>query len=826
MTLSLVFEITLDSDYHIGAGHGLGMLVDSALQRDPDGRPVLRGTTVTGLLRDGMYRLLAQPPLMQGSYQACQASGLPVSDETPRYCGQQSPKQPDCPVCAIFGSPRVTRHWRISSARPVGEEMPAGKTWEPGSTAATIAPHVRVSPRTRRAEARKLFFREEGDGRLAFRFTATCETLNAEILKEAGWLTAAARMVRSLGSARRRGRGECRIHVVSISGVELPAGVDAETWLLDSFGEVALGLPAAQQAQWTVPQSDVTLVRSPAAATQSFTMRKQIIAQLCEPLIISERALAGNEFRGTDVIPGTALRGAFAGLAAARHNLADQASSTYAAFVALFFRGEARFSTLLPAWVVKDRDLYPTILAPLDLLSCELFPGYGPSAGLGHHGGRGFATAMMADILDAYCANCGEPHVDLKPLTGYLPLRSKAEPIHLQRVNQMHVRIDPISQRAESGALFGIDALAPGQYLMGTLEFRDQVAWRAFCDLVGLEAETSGQALTIRLGKASRRGYGKVTLWIEDVEEHPWLQVPLRERLPDLNAPFTLTCLTDTLMSDRWGRSLTAFDERWLACEIGVRLRVLRTFSGTRAIDSYNAYFGLPRTRDVALRAGSAVGLQIDEPLDTAGAERVYKHLETLERAGLGLRTTEGFGQVAFNHPAYNGCLEIADAARVSLADRPAIKPDDGTDTMLLRRERKFLKSWQEELDREKTINTVYRHEEFAALALALHRIASAPEQSLDDLLGQIGHLETLQAGQELAHLLDALVAWRKNKEPLGFFRADDKGGAAGVTELRRLVAKLQAKAGDNRHWQQLGLAELAERIAEAARAAKKESKS
>lgn len=821
MTLSLVFEITLDSDYHVGAGHGLGMLVDSALQRDPDGRPVLRGTTVTGLLRDGMYRLLSLPPMLNGGYRTCQASGLPVNDETPRYCGQHDPNQPDCPVCTIFGSPRLTRHWRIGSARPVGEETPAGKAWDPGSTGAAIAPHVRVSPRTRRTEARKLFFREEGDERLTFRFTASCESLNEKTLQEASWLTAAARMVRNLGAARRRGRGECRIHVVNISGVELPAGADAETWLLDSFGEVALGLPAAQQAQWTLLQSDVTVDRSPAAATQSFTVRKQIIAQLCEPLIISEKALAGNEFRGTDVIPGTALRGAFAGLAAARHNLAAQASSTYAAFVALFFRGEVRFSTLLPAWVVKGRDLYPTILAPLDLLSCELHPGYGPGAGLGHHGGQGFATATMSDILDAHCADCGEPHVDLKPLTGYLPLRSKAEPIHLQRVNQMHVRIDPISQRAESGALFGIDALAPGQYFMGTLEFRDQIAWRAFCDLVGLEAEISSQALTIRLGKASRRGYGKVTLWIEDVEEHPWRQLPLRERLPDLGAPFTLTCLTDTLMCDRWGRNLTTFDKQWLTCELGVQLRIFRTFCGTRTIDSYNAYFGLPRTRDVALRAGSAVGLQIEEPLDTEGTERVYNRLETIERAGLGLRTTEGFGQIAFNHPVYNGCLGIGDGARLSLTHRPAIRLINGGDEASLRKEQEFLKSWRGVLDREKAISTVYRHAEFAALALALQGLASAPGQPLDGLLKQLGRLETMQTDQELAELLASLAVWRKNKEPLSFFRANDKAGSAGVAELHRLLGKLQAEAGANDRWQQLGLAELADRIAEAARAAK-----
>ena len=49
MSLRLTFQITLESDYHISAGHGLGARVDSALLRDADGVPVIRGTALTGL---------------------------------------------------------------------------------------------------------------------------------------------------------------------------------------------------------------------------------------------------------------------------------------------------------------------------------------------------------------------------------------------------------------------------------------------------------------------------------------------------------------------------------------------------------------------------------------------------------------------------------------------------------------------------------------------------------------------------------------------------------------------------------------------------------
>jgi CRISPR-associated protein Csx10 len=52
--MKLTFTLTLKADYHIGAGHGLGSQVDSALLRDGDKVPVIRGSTIEGLLRDGL----------------------------------------------------------------------------------------------------------------------------------------------------------------------------------------------------------------------------------------------------------------------------------------------------------------------------------------------------------------------------------------------------------------------------------------------------------------------------------------------------------------------------------------------------------------------------------------------------------------------------------------------------------------------------------------------------------------------------------------------------------------------------------------------------
>jgi CRISPR-associated protein Csx10 len=54
--LLLTFEINLKSNYHIGAGYGKGFNLDSALLREAGGRAIIRGTMLTGLLRDGARR--------------------------------------------------------------------------------------------------------------------------------------------------------------------------------------------------------------------------------------------------------------------------------------------------------------------------------------------------------------------------------------------------------------------------------------------------------------------------------------------------------------------------------------------------------------------------------------------------------------------------------------------------------------------------------------------------------------------------------------------------------------------------------------------------
>lgn len=232
MTIQLKFSIELHSDYHISAGHGQGAALDSALQRDGDGVPSIRGTSITGLLREGL-RVLAEETAL-GQSPTWQHAWKQYACDKVKQQRQQGSRAAQ-PGDLLFGAPNQPKSWQISTARPTGLLSPQRSVDR--QRAAHAVAHVRVDPATRRAEARKLFVREEGDQRLLFHFTATALRNDGDVCEQATLLLAAARMVTALGAHRRRGQGDCTIHLTEVVGWPLAAGGAAPTQeeLLNEF---------------------------------------------------------------------------------------------------------------------------------------------------------------------------------------------------------------------------------------------------------------------------------------------------------------------------------------------------------------------------------------------------------------------------------------------------------------------------------------------------------------------------------------------------------------------------------------------------------------
>lgn len=805
MSIQLSFRISIRSDYHISAGHGLGALIDSALQRDADGLPVLRGTAIAGLLRDGLRDLGSTAPVQVSErwQQMVRVAEGWVSDERRGWEASD----------ALFGAPSHPKRWQISSGRPVDLRQPqdTGKSgWRQGGLGGRAAAHVRVHPALRRAEARKLFVREEGDQRLAFDFTVTCPATDGQAVAEAALLVAAARMVRHLGAGRRRGRGECCIHLQCVTGWPTQQGSPQsdEKRLLALF-----------ESHWLTNQAiaDIELPKAfdvPGLQRTGQPLRLVMMVRTDEPILVAQRAEAGNQFDGLGYIPGFVLRGAFASLVATRHDLND--ATLHQIFTRLFFRDGVRFSSLTPAYKVGDSlpYLYPTIPAPQDLFVSELHPGKGQL--IAGHTVCDAQTAAKKDFKD----NHGGGDLKMEPLSEWVVVRENAGITKAERTSEMHVTMNPETGRAKDQELFGYVTIAAGEYFLGEIVFEDSSDWTALQKLLGLpdvpppdkdDESMVGQASTafeMRVGKAIRRGYGRIScalFQVGDPDHNLWAGLSLRTRVTAVDQLLTLTLLSDAIVPDSWGRSYQSFDAQWLTDRLGVKVRLVSEkgqsgiahalqFARGKVIDTFNNYIGLPRHRDLALIAGSAVTLMVDE---TIGLDDLCYRLEAVETQGIGLRRNEGFGRVVFNHPIYhNACQAVGDTTGIRVPS--ALQRGKTFANSVFDQEATFYTTWENILASQGDKWNSLNHEEFDGLA---REIRTAKLQSLADattLLANYGKAETVMAGG------------LPGRQKPNFF---EKDGQEGLALLSSLFQRLNGVAGGSVEKWTIGCAMLAEHL-------------
>jgi CRISPR-associated protein Csx10 len=699
-----------------------------------------------------------------------------------QYATESDPEL--CPLCRLFGTPRRPKAWRISSARPATMQEPvSGKHRPEGQTVA----RARISPRTRRAEPRKLFSQEEGDRQWTFQFTVTWPTDDAGNLDEAALLTAAARNVRQLGRSRRRGQGECLFTLVKAEGTDavspVKAADGAEDWqtpLLDRFATHWIDGDPAPPSR---PAASLTLSDEPGGSSP---VRVRLFVRTDEPLLIAKRAEAGNQFESLSIITGQVIRGALAWRAAHRYDLSERESETYTAFVRTFLRGDVLFPDLYPAEFVTSA-LRPTLPAPRDLLTCK-------TGGFDH--GFWFAT----EEVPKEC-NCGSALTEVKDFITLSEYTWSRNPLYdeLERSSEMHIRIDPEKGRVSEGDLFGYVALDAGQYFVGDLICTDEAAWERLQVLAHIEPN---QPTVLRLGKARHRGYGQVTAWFQtdlDKPEDVWIRLPLETRMNGEQRDLHLTLLTDTIITDHWGRHATGFESGWLSKVLEQEVEIISAADGAHAVDGFDVNLGLPRWRDIALSAGSTVRLQLEKTPD-------LDRLRQLEQQGIGLRRNEGFGRVAFNHPVYGRCQGItSDLEFPRVLHIGTIPASD---------EEHFREKWMGTLENQPWSKKC-KDQRFAAVARMLHIHA---EESPQDLRAQLASLGELP--DEAIELLGGEKEYGKRHtlKP----EADQLANHAGIELLAQMLTELEKLEG-YRHLWPLGIQMLAERIAAAVGTEKEE---
>jgi CRISPR-associated protein Csx10 len=609
--MKLTFKITFLSDYHIGTGYG-NARVDSTLFRDNNGFSTIRGTTLTGILRQSIWGLLQLDLLRH--HRKCMQSN--AASDVP-YCSGDDM----CPICRIMGTPAYSKRWHVSSARI--------DTSNPGCEK-TISRN-KVDMKTRTAEAEKLFSEEIGNRGTSFIFTLSNDSRSRHTMEEAAFIVAACRMIKSLGSSRTRGKGRCTVHLVDAEGdhtEEELLGIFESRWLRNR----ELNIPDSTTQQEFVGNHD--------GKTKSFT----VVLLTEEPLLISNKGESGNRFYTNTYISGYTFLGALA-WSVARRDDCDDNEKIYRKFIEYFRRGKLRVSPLYPALRIGS-DIYPSIPSPLDLLNCELYPAFEEDG----HGVKGFATCESEPANCEICAG-NDVRSSMKSMNEFLALRDP--PKHLEIVEvplreEMHITIDPVKKNVVAGDLFGYMAIESDQYFIGTMEIED---WDDFINLLGIDNENP--LFYLRIGKAVSRGYGRARIKLlpnENIEDL-FVGQKLAERVKNLTAPIRMTLITDAIIIDDWGRFLNDIDEKMLKSLLDADVKVIGSYMKSKNVDGFNAHLGLPKWRDIAMCAGSTVGFSVSEACDS---DALLKRLEELEKTGIGIRREEGFGKVIFNHPVYS----------------------------------------------------------------------------------------------------------------------------------------------------------------------------
>ena len=357
------------------------------------------------------------------------------------------------------------------------------------------------------------------------------------------------------------------------------------------------------------------------------------------PLALSSRHFVSNEIDTLDYIPGSTFRGAIA------NELSKEWGYDDTKFKEIFVDGKIKFGNL---YLLKDGKGFPI---PRSAKTCKYLQGFYP------HGVFDFLLPTVKykqakEIALDKCPTCKAP---LDAFDGFYNVgtgkRKKIEP-----AKRLITRtaIDDRTQTAREGFLYSIATIEEDQEFYGILD--------ADSDSVVIEGKemkykdipilSEGENFWVGLGKT--RGFGNIEITgIEQLERiFPLEYVPgnlenrfneFQRTLSPLNITgFSITLYSDAIIMDKFMRYKSCIDETYLKEAFNMdNVECICAFNAVREILGWNAAWGLPKEKEVAIEKGSVFFFKCD-----AEQKNTLDTLKQMEKEGVGLRREEGFGRV------------------------------------------------------------------------------------------------------------------------------------------------------------------------------------
>lgn len=371
-------------------------------------------------------------------------------------------------------------------------------------------------------------------------------------------------------------------------------------------------------------------------------------------------------------IPGSTLLGALA----ATHNLLRQDPGQFDDF---FFSDISRFGNLYPsAFEHEDLKGYSDAVNPLPrtALSCKRFGGFlfdeVDARDHPHHGVYDgliswalFAlsgearTDVLSDLEQCPIENCPAP---LDTFSGFYrrgafdeEARGKAE---VRLGLRTRTGINRATGAVQREILYSREVLRPGMTFWGTVSVTDNRA-----DEFSAFVQEANASDLLRLGNNRSRGFGRVRLALDELpaeddsdslaERLRQFNSRLRQRAQEkgietphqLYVPITLT--SDAILYDNLLRCRTALEPGYLAEEWEIPDgELIYQNSSVRRVMGWNALWRLPKPDELAITMGSVFLFGLNTPLEEASSP-----LLKMQKAGIGSRRREGFGQILIASP-------------------------------------------------------------------------------------------------------------------------------------------------------------------------------
>ncbi|MBD3181017.1 hypothetical protein GF312_01925 [Candidatus Poribacteria bacterium] len=358
---------------------------------------------------------------------------------------------------------------------------------------------------------------------------------------------------------------------------------------------------------------------------------KKIQGTLLSPCCFSDRPAMGNEVDTLDYIPGSAVRGI---LANAFLNNGNDANED---FRNIFCSDSICFPNLYPQHRDSDSQTYPI---PLSIYTCKTKPGFINEPNT--HGARDMLFENFDGSNDRRCevdSDCG--YAPLVPIKGFYNGNSQRPKQYIpDKLIITRTAVNSISNSALEASLHSQQELPEGSRLQGVISLKDDDLYIKLIEGLGSEE------LVVYAG---RRRMGKIELNLSENAVKPnseFLDIPKEEGFMF----FTLTLLSDAIVMDELLRPVitltpTIMKDRQIGFPEDVDITIVKAFCGKRIISGWHSVAKIFKPDDLAIIKGSTFLMRIEEK----HKDMVKKWMEEILCTGIGLRRSEGFGQISIS---------------------------------------------------------------------------------------------------------------------------------------------------------------------------------